>query len=321
LGIFALFWKQKDLAQQVASQETKLPDPAKVLIKLRREREDLLTEIGVKNEELKDAAKDIEKFSTAAGLANKKADESVQRGKELAAKLQQLEARRKAAEEKLLATQAERDKKAQELKRLEEPAQIEPASPEKLVLVDRLKREIKGLEAEVEALKEEAMAHTTEVAELQRDIKTIAANTEAQRQLAVTCAKQGAEQREKSETITKEKNEMLATIEGIDRLREAATQQKLFHDVRCVINERLALAFSPLAFVLIAIPLGILCRHGHILVGFSIGMGLILIYYGLFTTGRVMAEGRYFYIVPSYWAADGLLSVVGVALLANIFKR
>jgi len=34
-----------------------------------------------------------------------------------------------------------------------------------------------------------------------------------------------------------------------------------------------------------------------------------------------MAEGRYFYIVPSYWAADGLLSVVGVALLANIFKR
>ena len=321
LGIFKLFQQRKDLARSIAAHEFKYPNPPKALTALWRQRDDCLTEIKAKDQEFKEIAKNIEKFSSGAALANKEAEKSALQAKALQSRLQKLEGDQKAAEEELIVKKADRDKKAQELKRLEEPTQIEPVAPEKLQDIDQKKRDLQALDAQIEELKAAAAQLTTDIAEAQRGIKSLEASGQARQRFAATCAEQEAREKEKKEAVVREQSQAMETIARIDAQRGEAYQQKLFHEVRCLINERMALAFSPLAFVLIAIPLGILCRHGHILVGFSIGIGLLLIYYAIFMTGRVLAVGRYFYVEPSYWMADGFLAVLGVLLLIQIFKR
>lgn len=321
LGIFKLFQRRKELARSIAAHEFRYPNPPKALTEFRRQRDDCLTEIKAKDQELKEIGRNIEKFSSGAVLASKEAEKSALQSKEFHAKLQKLESDQKAAEEQLIAKKADRDKKAQELKRLEEPTQIEPVPPEKLQDIDQRKRDLQALDAETEDLKATAAQLTADIAKVQSEIKTVEASTQARHRFAVTCSEQEAKEKEKKEAITREQNQAMETIARIDVQRGEAYQQKLFHDVRCLINERMALAFSPLAFVLIAIPLGILCRHGHILVGFSLGIGLLLVYYAIFMIGRVLALGRYFYVEPSYWTADAFLSMLGVLLLIQIFKR
>ena len=321
MWLLDLFRKQKELDQKVLTHEEIYPKPTEVLRRLNKERAQLQNDISAKLQEMKDVTRDRQRYAEAAQKAKQEAEASARGGEALQSKLRQMEDDRKAIAPKQEAIKAEKDKKAQELKRLKEPVQIEPSSPESLVLADRLDREIKGLDADVERLKEAGAKLDGEIAQAQGDIKAVKANTQAQQQFADTCVKEEAEQKQKADAITNEKAELDAAFKDTERLRLMASEQKLAHEVRCIINDRMALAFSPLAFVLIAIPLGIMCRHGHILVGFSIGIGLLLGYYAVFMVGRVLAQGRYFYVEPSYWAADALLSAIGILLLMNIYKR
>jgi chromosome segregation ATPase len=321
MWLLDLFRKQKELARKLLSHEEIYSNPTEVLRRVNKERLQLQNEIAAKLQEMKDVTRDQQRFVEATQKARQETERSKRREEELQSSLRRMEADRKAIEPKQAAAKMERDKKAQEMKRLKEPVQIEPPSPESLAMVDRLEREIKALDGEMARLTEAGAKLDADMAQAQRDIGAVKANTQAQQQFADTCAKQDAEQKQKADAIAHEKADLDAAFKDTDRLRQVAGEQKLFHEVRCVINERMALAFSPLAFVLIAIPLGIMCRHGHILVGFSIGIGLLLVYYAFFMTGRVLAQGRYFYVEPSYWAADGFLSAIGLLLLMNIYKR
>lgn len=101
---------------------------------------------------------------------------------------------------------------------------------------------------------------------------------------------------------------------------QAAEQQKEY-EFRIRINERIALSFSCLAFVLAAVPLGIYSKHGHVLVALAIGLGLVLIYFGLFLVGRTLAEGRYLPCEIPIWSANFILAAMGAALLASVFRK
>ncbi len=321
MGIFKLFSKQRDLSRAVLAHEQAFSDPEKVMDRLRKEREMLQAETTAKQQEIKEASKNVQKFAKGVQDANNSAAAGVKLGEELESKLVEFESKKQAAAERMAAAQKDKAAKEQERKRLHESAQGETVPPEVLVVVDRLVREIGDLTRTEEQLKTEIAQLAASIEETHRAIIAVKARVEAAQQLAAKCAKEKADQEERIGAITAEISEKDAALKAKRRVREQAWEQNMLHDVRCVLNERLALAFSPLAFVLIAIPLGIMCRHGHILVGFSIGIGLLLIYYAIFMTGRVMAESRYFYIEPSFWAADGFLAITGAVLLGGIFKR
>lgn len=87
------------------------------------------------------------------------------------------------------------------------------------------------------------------------------------------------------------------------------------------IHKKFALPFVCLIFVLMGIPLGISTRKGGRTSGFTISLGIILVYYILITAGEKSAmEGR---ISPflGIWGANILFLLAGVYLFARSSKE
>jgi lipopolysaccharide export LptBFGC system permease protein LptF len=200
------------------------------------------------------------------------------------------------------------------------PAERRPRTPEEQERIDSLTRQIQELSGNLEKLKGETAQARAAIELTQREIKDLQARAEEAKDFAAKRAQAKASTEEKVASLAHEKRALEDSLTEKIRIFNEAQEQERLHEVTCVLNERMALAFSSLAFVLIAVPLGIMCRHGHILVGFSIGIALILVYYAFFITGQILAQNRYFYVIPSYWAADGLLSGAGIVLLFRLFK-
>ena len=87
-------------------------------------------------------------------------------------------------------------------------------------------------------------------------------------------------------------------------------------------HQRVAMAFSCLTFMLVGIPLGLMVKRGNILVGFAVSfLVVLLIYYPLVLGGQVLIFDKYFPVSPSVWAANAVLALLGMALLACVFRR
>lgn len=81
------------------------------------------------------------------------------------------------------------------------------------------------------------------------------------------------------------------------------------------INKKLSLAFAPLTFVLIAIPLGLkIARRGSKSTSFGLSLLLIIIYYLLFTGGLALGEKG---LAPEtiVWAPNIILGITGCFLM------
>lgn len=318
-GIFTLFRERRELADKIIRHSQRFPNPSKAAAALRRSIEELKGEIKSLQEDIDRGKETILKLAKGEEDAQREAQVFAKQAEEIQATLHKIESQRKELEQKIATIQAEIEGKALEIEKVK--AKGETTTPEEKQQADSLAREKLELEGRLERLKSEVAELTSQIEPNQRKFKEAKSKAEE----LSTIASQRRELKLKAE------EEMAATIEA-KREREAALKEKVhmreeakiqdtFFDVECLLHYRLALSFAPLAFVLIAIPLGIMCRHGHILVGFSIGIGLLIVYYALFTAGRVLAEGRYFYIAPSYWAADIFLATIGIVLLGRLFSR
>lgn len=80
-------------------------------------------------------------------------------------------------------------------------------------------------------------------------------------------------------------------------------------------HRRVALAFSPLAFVLVGLPLGITMRRAQRSVGLGLSVLVFLGYYLLLVIGQSLAEQKLFSIGPALWMGNAVLFAVGSILL------
>ena len=102
------------------------------------------------------------------------------------------------------------------------------------------------------------------------------------------------------------------TAESIEHL---PTRMRVIGAVDVVFQERFALPFACIAFALIGLPLGIANRRGGRASGFSLSIGITILYWLLYTTGQnLVREGKLPPIV-GMWAANGVLTVLGIVLL------
>lgn len=103
---------------------------------------------------------------------------------------------------------------------------------------------------------------------------------------------------------------------------ERAGKQKLGREISLHIHKRLSPSLSCLTFILIGIPLGIMCRSNSMLISLGISFILmIFIYYPLVATGIILADNLKFPIIPSLWGANVLNLIIGLVLFRNIFNK
>lgn len=77
---------------------------------------------------------------------------------------------------------------------------------------------------------------------------------------------------------------------------------------------RFALAFAPLAFALIGIPLGMTIERGGRGVGFGAAVGVLFFYYLALVMGMNLADRESIPPFPALWMANGLATIAGLIL-------
>lgn len=88
------------------------------------------------------------------------------------------------------------------------------------------------------------------------------------------------------------------------------------------IHKRLSQALSCIPFIIIGIPMGIMLRSGHLIIGVGASFLVILfLYYPLVVTGIVMAKDTAVPVVPALWGADIILFLGGMFIFRRLFVR
>ncbi len=99
-------------------------------------------------------------------------------------------------------------------------------------------------------------------------------------------------------------------MEEMDRLKGERRRQ-----ARVEFHKKFAFPFAVLAFALVGMPLGVLFRQAGRLSGFTLGLGVLFIYYLLFSAGEQLALAGLLPPIISIWAADLLFVGAGSYLL------
>lgn len=88
------------------------------------------------------------------------------------------------------------------------------------------------------------------------------------------------------------------------------------------IHKRLSQALSCIPFIIIGIPMGIMLRSGHLIIGVGASFMVILFfYYPLVVTGIVLAKDTSVPVVPAIWGADIILFLGGMFIFRKLFVR
>jgi LPS export ABC transporter permease LptF len=91
--------------------------------------------------------------------------------------------------------------------------------------------------------------------------------------------------------------------------------------LRVELHKKIALAFSSLALVLVGIPVAITTHRREKFIGFGMSIVLFLVYWGIMLGGIALAISG---TIPAWlgvWAANVILSALGLALIWKLFRR
>lgn len=84
-------------------------------------------------------------------------------------------------------------------------------------------------------------------------------------------------------------------------------------------HKKFALPFACLAFGLIGIPLGIMVKKNGRMIGFGIGLSVILLYYLLLQIGQSTGMNGHFHPAFAMWLPNLVVSFIGFILIVSIF--
>lgn len=87
------------------------------------------------------------------------------------------------------------------------------------------------------------------------------------------------------------------------------------------IGRRTAMAFAPLAFILIGLPLGITTRRAERSVGLGLSVGVFLGYYGFLIAGETLAQKGILPPAPAMWLGNAVFFLLGALLFRRANRR
>jgi lipopolysaccharide export system permease protein len=114
------------------------------------------------------------------------------------------------------------------------------------------------------------------------------------------------------------KNELDLTFAELrEGIKSPRTPPKLLLDMLLEFHRRFALPFACFVFSLVGVPLGIQNQRSGKATGFSISIGVLLIYYIIQSAGRTLGEKGLAYPSVAVWAPNLILFALG----AYLFKK
>lgn len=85
--------------------------------------------------------------------------------------------------------------------------------------------------------------------------------------------------------------------------------------------KKFALPFACLAFGLIGIPLGLIVKQNGRMIGFGIGLGVILLYYLLLQIGQNTGMTGQFHPAFAMWLPNIVVGIIGIAFTTNMLSE
>jgi len=85
--------------------------------------------------------------------------------------------------------------------------------------------------------------------------------------------------------------------------------------LRVELHRRFSMAFSPLIFILIGLPLGITTRRAQRSVGFGLSVIIFIGYYLFLVLGQTLAEKGLMPVAPAMWLGNAVFFIAGSFLL------
>jgi len=114
------------------------------------------------------------------------------------------------------------------------------------------------------------------------------------------------------------KNELDLTLQELrEGIHSSRTDSKTLLDMLLEFHRRFALPFACFVFALVGVPLGIQNQRSGKATGFSLSIGVILIYYIILTAGKTMGEKGMVHPAVAVWAPNIILLALG----AYLFKK
>ncbi len=80
-------------------------------------------------------------------------------------------------------------------------------------------------------------------------------------------------------------------------------------------HRRMAMAFSPLVFILTGLPLGITTRRAQRSIGFGLSVLIFLGYYLFMVMGQALAQKGMMAVGPALWLGNGVFFALGTLLI------
>ncbi len=111
------------------------------------------------------------------------------------------------------------------------------------------------------------------------------------------------------------KNELDLTLQELrEGIRSSRTDSKTVLDMLLEFHRRFALPFACFVFALVGVPLGIQNQRSGKATGFSLSIGVILIYYIILTASKTLGEKGLVHPAVAVWAPNIILLALGAYL-------
>jgi LPS export ABC transporter permease LptG len=109
-------------------------------------------------------------------------------------------------------------------------------------------------------------------------------------------------------------DELAEAIQKADAITHVETRDRVIGTILSVMHERFALPFACLAFAILGLPLGIMNRRGGKASGFSLSIGIAVIYWILLLAGENLVSQGAISPYVGLWIGNVFLTLLGILL-------
>ncbi len=110
-------------------------------------------------------------------------------------------------------------------------------------------------------------------------------------------------------------SDLARSITRAGAIEHAETRHRVIGNILAIMHERFALPVACLVFAILGVPLGVMNRRGGKASGFSLSIGISIVYWILYSTGQnLVSQGRLSPYI-GLWIGNLLLGVLGAVLL------
>jgi lipopolysaccharide export LptBFGC system permease protein LptF len=111
------------------------------------------------------------------------------------------------------------------------------------------------------------------------------------------------------------------SLQLLKDIKELKKENKPYGQSAIEFWSRLLFALAPIAFVLLAIPIGLMSAKGGKAIGLGISIGVLVLYYMLLIISMHASEKNFIYAAYIMWMPNIVVSLIGIYLFTKMVKR